>query len=101
MRIKIFDYIIIFYHICRSGAYLHDKTILLMDAAIQAIGVLGKTYSLPLPAEGDDELNKKAVMETLFFVLSNAKLSTKVRFPNAQIYCKNISHLTAFIRHFR
>lgn len=49
-----------------------------MDAAIQAIGVLGKTYSLPLPAEGNDELNKKAVMETLFSVLSNAKLTTKV-----------------------
>ncbi|XP_012233833.1 proteasome adapter and scaffold protein ECM29 [Linepithema humile] len=59
--------------------YLHDKTILLMDAAIQAIGVLGKTYSLPLPAEGDDELNKKAVMETLFSVLSNAKLTTKMK----------------------
>lgn len=51
-----------------------------MDAAIQAVGILGKTYSLPLPAEGDDELNKKAIVETLFSVLSNAKLNTKVCF---------------------
>lgn len=49
-----------------------------MDAAIQGIGILGKTYSLPLPAESDNDLNKKAIVETLFSVLSNAKLSTKV-----------------------
>jgi len=49
-----------------------------MDAAIQAVGILGKAYSLPLPAEGDNELNKKAIVETLFSVLSNAKLNTKV-----------------------
>lgn len=53
-----------------------------MDAAIQAIGILGKTYSLPLLAEGDNELNKKAIVETLFSVLSNAKLNTKVCFLN-------------------
>jgi len=49
-----------------------------MDAAIQAIGFLGKAYSLPIPAEGDNKYNKKAIVETLFSVLSNAKLSTKV-----------------------
>ncbi|XP_032663557.1 proteasome adapter and scaffold protein ECM29 [Odontomachus brunneus] len=59
--------------------YLHDNAILLMDAAIQGIGVLGKTYSLPLPAENDNDLNKKAIVETLFSVLSNAKLSTKMK----------------------
>lgn len=53
-----------------------------MDAAIQAIGILGKTYSLPLSAEGDNELNKKTIVETLFSVLSNAKLNTKVCFSN-------------------
>lgn len=67
-----------FHHVYHLGTYLHEKTILLMDAAIQAVGVLGKAYSLPLPAEGDDELNKKAVVESLFSVLSNAKLNTKV-----------------------
>lgn len=59
--------------------YLRDNAILLMDAAIQAIGILGKTYSLPLLAEGDNELNKKAIVETLFSVLSNAKLNTKMK----------------------
>lgn len=59
--------------------YLRDNTTLLMDAAIQAIGVLGRTYSLPLPAEGKNDLNKKGIVETLFSVLTNAKLSTKMK----------------------
>ncbi|XP_011685024.1 PREDICTED: proteasome-associated protein ECM29 homolog [Wasmannia auropunctata] len=59
--------------------YLRDNAMLLMDAAIQAVGILGRTYSLPLPTEGDDELNKKAIVETLFSVLSNAKLNTKMK----------------------
>ncbi|KAL6433433.1 hypothetical protein ACFW04_006522 [Cataglyphis niger] len=59
--------------------YLRDNTMLLMDAATQAIGILGKTYSLPLPAEGKNDLNKKAIVETLFSILSNAKLSTKMK----------------------
>ncbi|KAH0956005.1 hypothetical protein HN011_009526 [Eciton burchellii] len=59
--------------------YLHDNATLLMDAAIQAIGLLGKAYSLPIPAEGDNKFNKKAIVETLFSVLSNAKLSTKMK----------------------
>lgn len=49
-----------------------------MDAAIEAIGILGKTYSLPLPTEEDDKLSKKTIVDTLFFVLSNVKLNTKV-----------------------
>lgn len=65
---------------CHSGSYLQDNSILLMDAAIQGIGILGKTYSLPLPAESDNNLNKKAIVETLFSVLSNVKLNTKVCF---------------------
>lgn len=63
-----------------TGTYLHDNTPLLMDAAIQGIGILGKTYSLPLPTESDNELNKKALVETLFSILSNVKLNTKVCF---------------------
>lgn len=51
-----------------------------MDAAIEAIGVLGKTYTLPLLAEEeDDKLSKKAIVDILFSVLSNVKLNTKVR----------------------
>jgi len=74
------------YYVYYSGTYLRDNAILLMDAAIQAVGILGRTYSLPLSAEGDNELNKKAIVETLFSVLSNAKLNTKVCFPNVVNY---------------
>lgn len=62
-----------------TGTYLRDHPILLMDAAIEAIGVLGKTYSLPLLAEEEeDKLSKKAIVDVLFSVLSNVKLNTKV-----------------------
>lgn len=73
-RLNILEILCLLY----SGTYLRDNAILLMDAAVQAVGILGKAYSLPLPAEGDNELNKKAIIETLFSVLSNAKLNTKV-----------------------
>ncbi|XP_011343237.1 proteasome adapter and scaffold protein ECM29 isoform X2 [Ooceraea biroi] len=59
--------------------YLHDSATLLMDAAIQAIGLLGKTCSLPVPSEGDNKFNKKAIVETLFSILSNVKLSVKMK----------------------
>lgn len=63
-----------------SGNFLRSSTILLMDAAIQSIGILGKANGLPLPNEGGDELNKKAIVDTLFSVLNNVKLNTKVCF---------------------
>lgn len=49
-----------------------------MDAAIQSIGILGKTCELPLPNEGEEEPNKKEIVEILFSVLNNVKLNTKV-----------------------
>ena len=49
-----------------------------MDAAIQSIGILGKTCGLPLPDEGEGETNKKAIVEILFSTLNNVKLNTKV-----------------------
>lgn len=51
-----------------------------MDAAVEAIGIVGKTFPLPLPAEGNDELNKKAVTETLFSIVTDVKIKTKVCF---------------------
>lgn len=57
-----------------------------MDAAIQAIGVLGRTYSLPLSVEGKNDLNKKTIVESLFSALSNAKLNTKVCLLNTIKY---------------
>lgn len=59
-----------------------------MDAAIQSIGILGKTYSLPLPNEGKDEPNKKAIVDILFSVLNNVKLNIKVRFIAVVSYIK-------------
>ncbi|XP_043249578.1 proteasome adapter and scaffold protein ECM29 [Colletes gigas] len=59
--------------------HLRDGTILLMDAAIQSIGILGKTYGLPLPDGGEDEPNKKAIVEILFSLSNNVKLNTKIK----------------------
>ena len=60
-------------------SFLRNSTILLMDAAIQSIGILGKTSSLPLPEDGEVEPNKKAIVEILFSVLNNVKLNTKMK----------------------
>ncbi|XP_076278491.1 proteasome adapter and scaffold protein ECM29 [Lasioglossum baleicum] len=57
---------------------LHDNSRLLMEVAIESIGILGKTYSLPLPDAGD-EPNKKTIVETLFSVQTDAKLNTKIK----------------------
>ncbi|XP_029040341.2 proteasome adapter and scaffold protein ECM29 isoform X1 [Osmia bicornis bicornis] len=59
--------------------FLHNSTIPLMDAAIQSIGILGKTHGLPLPDDGEEEPNKKAIVETLFSTVTNAKLNTKIK----------------------
>ncbi|KOC60812.1 Proteasome-associated protein ECM29 like protein [Habropoda laboriosa] len=60
-------------------SYLRHNTILSMDAAIQSIGILGKTHGLPLPDEGEEEPNKKAIVEILFSALNNVKLNTKIK----------------------
>lgn len=59
--------------------FLHESTTLLMDAAVEAIGIVGKTFPLPLPAEGNDDLNKKAITETLFSIVTDVKIKTKVK----------------------
>ncbi|XP_043507485.1 proteasome adapter and scaffold protein ECM29 [Frieseomelitta varia] len=59
--------------------FLRNNTVLLMDAAIQSIGILGKTCGLPLPDEGEGETNKKAIVEILFSTLNNVKLNTKIK----------------------
>ncbi|XP_076235930.1 proteasome adapter and scaffold protein ECM29 isoform X2 [Calliopsis andreniformis] len=64
--------------------FLGHSTILLMDAAIQSIGVLGKAHGLPLPDGGEDKPNKKAIVEILFSVVNNVKFNTKVK-ENAAI----------------
>ncbi|XP_012151377.1 proteasome adapter and scaffold protein ECM29 isoform X2 [Megachile rotundata] len=59
--------------------FLESSTILLMDAAIQSIGILGKICGLPLPNDGEEQPNKKAIVEILFSTLINAKLNTKIK----------------------
>ncbi|CAL7951979.1 unnamed protein product [Xylocopa violacea] len=59
--------------------FLRNNMVLLMDAAIQSIGILGKTCGLPLPDEGEGDSNKKAVVETLLSTLNNVKLNTKIK----------------------
>lgn len=59
--------------------FLHNNSILLLDAAIQSIGILGKTCELPLSNEGKEEPNKKEIVEILFSVLNNVKLNTKIK----------------------
>ncbi|XP_026674602.1 proteasome adapter and scaffold protein ECM29 isoform X2 [Ceratina calcarata] len=60
-------------------SFLSNNTILLMDAAIQSVGILGKTCSLPLPDEGEGELNKKAIVEMLFSKVGSTKSSTEIK----------------------
>lgn len=69
---------LIFFKNIIIGNFLHNNTILLLDAAIQSIGILGKTCELPLSNEGKEEPNKKEIVEILFSVLNNVKLNTKV-----------------------
>nr|XP_033335253.1 proteasome adapter and scaffold protein ECM29 [Megalopta genalis] len=58
---------------------LHDNSRLLMEVAIESIGILGKTYSLPLPDVGGDEPNKKKLVEELFSIVTDAKLNAKLK----------------------
>lgn len=48
------------------------------SSAIQGIGLIGKSFGLPLANEGEQEPNKKSVVDTLLALLSNAKTNGKV-----------------------
>ncbi|XP_012265500.2 proteasome adapter and scaffold protein ECM29 [Athalia rosae] len=60
-------------------AFLSDNNASLVSAACEGIGLLGKTTSLPIPAEEGEEPNKAAVVTKLFGILNNVKLSSKVK----------------------
>ncbi|XP_012280899.1 proteasome-associated protein ECM29 homolog isoform X2 [Orussus abietinus] len=60
-------------------AFLTDSSMLLVSAATEGIGNIGKAFALPIPSEDDKELNKKAVVDTLFLILTNVKTSGKVK----------------------
>ena len=53
---------------------------MLAEAAVQAIGILGKTVALPIPDDGNAEgPNKKIIVDTLFSILNNAKANPKMK----------------------
>lgn len=61
-------------------AFLTSNLVMLVEAASQGIGIIGKIYSLPLKDTNDGpELNKKQVVDSLFLILNNAKLNHKIK----------------------
>lgn len=77
---------IIFQFLCFSDTFLSDNNAMLVGAASEGIGLLGKTLSLPMPAEGEEEPNKAAVVAKLFGILNNVKMSAKVRLRTLNIH---------------
>lgn len=58
---------------------MSDNNSMLVGAASEGIGLLGKTLSLPMPAENGEEPNKEALVKKLFGILNNVKMTSKVR----------------------
>lgn len=51
----------------------------MVDAAAQGLGIIGKTFGLPIPDAGDDKRpNKKIIVDTLFSIMNNVKIDHKV-----------------------
>ncbi|XP_046742819.1 proteasome adapter and scaffold protein ECM29 [Diprion similis] len=59
--------------------FLSDNNAMLVGAASEGIGLLGKTTSLPIPTEDGEEPNKAALVTKLFGILNNVKMSSKVK----------------------
>ncbi|XP_015114658.1 proteasome adapter and scaffold protein ECM29 [Diachasma alloeum] len=59
--------------------FLKSSTILLLEAAAQGIGNVGKSYSLPLKDDDADNPSKKCLVETLFGILKNAKMTHRIK----------------------
>ncbi|XP_074097479.1 proteasome adapter and scaffold protein ECM29 [Cotesia typhae] len=61
-------------------SFLTSSAVLLVDAATQGIGIIGKVFPLPLNSESEDEsLSKKKLVENLFTILMNAKMTGKIK----------------------
>ncbi|KAK0081163.1 hypothetical protein PV325_012689 [Microctonus aethiopoides] len=66
-------------------SFLTSNTVLLLEAAILGIGIVGKVFSLPLQnAENSQSLSKKKIVDDLFAIIANAKISHKVKDNAAQ-----------------
>lgn len=50
-----------------------------MSAASQGIGIMGKTFALPLPNNSDKGFNKMYIVEKLFSIFENPKLNNKIK----------------------
>ena len=51
---------------------------MLLAAAISGIGIIGKSFALPLPSEAEKDTSKKSVADKLFSIFMNVKSNTKV-----------------------
>lgn len=60
-------------------SFLTDNNPLLMSAASQGIGIMGKTFALPLPNNSDKGFNKMYIVEKLFSIFENPKLNNKIK----------------------
>ncbi|XP_014217029.1 proteasome-associated protein ECM29 homolog [Copidosoma floridanum] len=59
--------------------FLNSSSPVLLVAAINSIGVIGKSCELPLASEGEDCWSKKSVTEKLISLYTNAKSNPKVK----------------------
>ena len=62
------------------GTYLNENNPLLLNAAVQGVGIMGKAFSLPLPADSDEGFSKMNIVNKLFTILTNPRTQTKVGF---------------------
>jgi hypothetical protein len=51
---------------------------MLLTVAINGIGIIGKSFELPLPAETKTIWSKKSIVERLFSIFMNDKSDAKV-----------------------
>ncbi|XP_033222326.1 proteasome adapter and scaffold protein ECM29 [Belonocnema kinseyi] len=60
-------------------ACLNENNPLLLTAATQGIGIMGKTFSLPLPDNSDTGFSKMGIVDKLFSTLTSPKMNTKMK----------------------
>ncbi|OXU22910.1 hypothetical protein TSAR_016170 [Trichomalopsis sarcophagae] len=59
--------------------FLNVNNPMLLTAAINGIGEIGKSFSLPLPSEAEKNTSKKSVADKLFSIFINTKSNAKVK----------------------
>jgi len=74
------------------GEFLTVNNQMLLSAAINGVGTIGKSFSLPLPSEEDKNLSKKTVVDRLVSHFTNAKTNAKVCNIEAMIFRHEYVH---------